>query len=68
MCGITEHVECTEYIRNAQGCAYWSKKPNGKKYLGRPGLRESNIEMELRNRVGGRGQDFVNTVMNNDDQ
>jgi hypothetical protein len=45
--GITEHVECTEYIRNAQGCAYWSKKPEGKKYLRRPGLRENNTEMEL---------------------
>jgi len=46
--GITERVECTEYIRDAQGCAHWSKKSDGKKYLGRPGLRENNTEMELK--------------------
>jgi hypothetical protein len=45
---MTEHVECTEYVRNAQGYVHWSKKPDGKKCLGRPGLRENNIEMELK--------------------
>jgi hypothetical protein len=46
---MTEHVECTKYIRNAHSCGYCSKIPEGKKYLGRPGLRgENKIEMELK--------------------
>jgi hypothetical protein len=46
---MMEDVERTEYVINANGCECWSKKSDGKKYLGRPGLRRGdNIVMKFK--------------------